>query len=264
MGPNLTGFAVLGASTVTNTGATTINGNVGVAPGTAITGAGTISITGTYRSGIDPVGIAAQSELVSALTHLGGLGPGTTLPADLAGLVLSPGVYTVPAGVSNLTGTVTLNGQGNANAGWVFLMPSTFITSPGSVVRVINTGAGAGIYWDVGSSATLDTTTSFAGNILAPASITLNHAASIGCGRALAETAAVTMDNNTINAADCLGSAGAGTNGYAGGLDVVGSTVSFLPFSDVPEPGSLALLAVALGLLTVVSRRRDVLGDDLT
>ena len=201
LGNDLAGFAVLGASTVTNTGATTIGGNVGVSPGTAITGAGTISMTGVYHSGIDPVAVAAQNQLTAAIVDLASLGPGTTLPADLSDLMLFPGVYTVPAGVSNLTGTLILNGNGNANAAWVFLMPSTLITSPGSVVNVINTGAGAGIYWDVGSAATLDTTASFEGNILSLASITLNHAATIGCGRALAETGAVTMNNNTINAA---------------------------------------------------------------
>jgi hypothetical protein len=198
VGPSLSTFAVLGASTVTNTGATTIDGNVGVSPGSAITGAGTISINGTYHTGNDPIGVAAQNELVTAITNLGHLGTGTTEPADLAGLMLFPGFYMVPAGVSNLTGTLTLNGNGNANAACVFLMPSTLITSPGAVVNVINTGPGAGIYWDVASSGTIDTTTSFEGNILSYASVALNHAATIGCGRALAETAAITMDNNTV------------------------------------------------------------------
>ncbi len=252
LGSNLASFAVLGASTVTNTGATTIDGDVGVSPGSAITGSGSISITGTYHSGNDPVAVAGQNELVTAIANLGSLGTGTLLPADLAGLTLAPGVYTVPAGISNLTGTLVLNGQGNANAGWVFLMPSTLITSPNAVVSVINTGDNAGIYWDVGSSATIDTTTTFEGNILASTSISLVHAATIGCGRALAETGAVTMDNNTVDAADCVGG-----NGYSGGLDVVGSTVSFLPFSQISEPGSLVLLGIGLGLLTAATWRRS-------
>jgi hypothetical protein len=190
------------------------------------------------------------------MTNLWSLTPTSTLPADLAGLTLTPGVYTVPAGVSNLTGSLTLDGGGNANAAWVFLMPSTLITSPGAVVNLVNTGSGAGVYWNVGSSATLDTTTSFQGNILALASITLNHAATIGCGRALAQTGAVTMDNNTINSIGCTGvPAGVGSIGLSGGLDVTTTTpgntvVTALPFApvggvgNVPEPATLGLLGL--------------------
>ena len=149
---------------------------------------------------------------------------------DLAGLALPPGVYTVLAGASNLTGTLTLDGQGNANAAWVFQMGSTLITSPGSAVNVVNTGSGAGVFWNVGSSATLDTTTSFQGNILALASITLNTGATIGCGRALADTGAVTMDMNTIGI-------GCASNGFSGGLTVPdgGGPPEFLPPSVRPR-----------------------------
>jgi hypothetical protein len=127
--------------------------------------------------------------------------PGTLLPfADLTlDGPLPSGVYQFPGGAAFLSGSLTLDGQGNANAFWVFEIASTLITSPGSVVNVINTGPGAGLFWNVGSSATIDTTTSFEGNILALASIMLNTDATIGCGRALANTAAVTMDTNTIS-----------------------------------------------------------------
>lgn len=165
-------------------------------------------------------------------------------------------MYTVPAGTSNLTGTLTLNGQGNLNAFWVFQMPSTLITSPGAVVNVVNTGAGAGVYWNVGSSATLDTTTSFEGNILALTSITLDTGATDQCGRALAHTGAVTMDTNTVSIgcsnliAGSSGSGGSGGSGggLSGGLTVPpgGGTPIPLPPVSTPEPGTMLLLGSGL------------------
>jgi hypothetical protein len=260
---------------VTNTGATTLTGNLGVSPGSAITGKASITVNGTNAATIgnpsvheaDAFAILAQSELVTAKTNLGLMGPGTLEPVDLSGLTLFPGVYTVPGGISNLTGTLTLDGLGNANAFWVFQMTSTLITSPGSVVNVINTGAGAGLFWNVGSSATLDTTTSFQGNILALANITLNTGATIGCGRVLAHVEAVNMDHNTISTG-CTTSLGGSTTllggsaGLSGGLSVPeggGAPPLPLPFVStvqVPEPGTLLLVGV--GLLAVFVRRKRV------
>jgi hypothetical protein len=263
LGSDLASFAVLGASTVTNTGATTLTGQLGVNPGLAITGQASITINGNaalttgavFVHAGDGVASSAQSQLTAARTSLGLLGPGTLEPVDLAGLTLSPGVYLVPAGVSNLTGALTLDGGGNANAAWVFQMPSTLITSPGSVVNVINTGSGAGVFWNVGSSATLGTTTSFQGNILALTSITLNTGATIPCGRALADNGAVTMDANTIGG-PCTGSL-AGNTGLSGGLTVPigGGTPTPLP-STVPEPNSVLLLGAGLAGIGVAVRKR--------
>ena len=260
LGSDLASFAVLGGSTVINTGATTLNGQMGTFPGLAITGQETVTINGQpalttgaafVHSG-DALAISAQSQLTTALTDLGLMGAGTLLSMDLAGLTITPGVYTVPAGTSNLTGTLTLDGLGDANAVWVFQMPSSLITSPNSVVNVINTGAGAGVYWNVGSSATLDTSTVFAGNIVALTSITLNDSAKILCGRALASTGSVTLGHNTISN-DCgsfndgTGRTDYGSGGYGGGNTVV------------PVPAAAWLFGTGLLGLIGVARRKPVI-----
>lgn len=269
LGSELSSFAVLGAAAVTNTGATTLTGNLGVSNNSSASGItgflGTLAndgpgtATGTVHQG-DAFAITADGQLVNAMTSLGLLGAGTSLGVDLVGLTLAPGVYTVLAGVSNLTGMLTLDGGGNANASWVFQMPSTLITSSGSVVNVINTGAGAGVYWNVGTSATLDTGSTFEGNILASTSISMNNGVTFSCGRALAHTGAVTMIGDTVNAVDCAGTGEEGSNGLSGGLTVeqLGGLPSALPFAQVaaiPEPETYALMLAGLGVVGFAARR---------
>jgi type VI secretion system secreted protein VgrG len=190
-------FAVLAGSTVTNTGATTILGSVGVSPGTGITGLPVGQPTGGTVHDNDPVAAQAQSDLTDAYNALAGMACGTDLTGqDLGGQTLGPGVYCFNTSAP-LTGTLTLDGGGNANAVFVFQIGSTLTTATSAAVSLIGGAQNTNVYWQVGSSATLGTGSTFKGNIVALASITLTTGVALN-GRALARTGAVTMDTNDI------------------------------------------------------------------
>ncbi len=195
-------FAVLASSTVTNTGATTVRGDLGVQPGLAVIGfpPGQV-LNGTIHEG-DTVALQAQTDLTTAYNSLQARPCTSDLTGkDLGGMRLTQGVYCFTSS-AQLTGTVELDAQGSADAVFVFQIGSTLTTASGASVRLINGAGICNVYWQVGSSATIGASTSFTGNILALASVSLTTGAVVS-GRALARTGAVTMDTNTIDANAC-------------------------------------------------------------
>jgi hypothetical protein len=193
-------FGVLAGSTATNTGATTVNGNVGVSPGTAVTGFPPGVIIGGAIHSNDAVAQQAQNDLTTAYNNIAATPCNVDLTGqDLGGLTLTPGVYCFTSS-AQLTGALTLNALGNPNALFLFKIGSTLTTASASSVTVINNGGSScnKVFWQVGSSATLGTGTSFTGDILALSSITFTTGANSN-GRALARNGAVTLDGNNVN-----------------------------------------------------------------
>jgi hypothetical protein len=191
-------FGVLAGSAVTNTGATVVTGDLGLWPGTisSVTGFPPGSITGTLHAG-NAVALQAQSDLTTAYNDAAGQACGTLLTGtDLGGLTLTPGVYCFSTS-AQLTGTLTLDAQGDPNAVFIFQIGSTLTTASNASVVMSNGGDGCQVFWQVGTSATLGTGTAFTGNILALASITATTGASAS-GRLLARNGAVTLDTNAV------------------------------------------------------------------
>ncbi len=202
-------FAVLGGQSVTCTGASVITGDLGVWPGSSITGFPPCTVIGAVHK-TDSVAQQAQADALTAYNLLAGAHCTHHLTGqDLGGMTLSPGVYCFSSSAF-LTGTLNLTGGGI----YIFQIGSTLITAPGSSVLINNAqpcDAASNVFWQVGSSATIDTTTVFAGNILALTSITMNHGATLD-GRAIALNGSVTMDTNTITT--CGQTGGGGGNGH--------------------------------------------------
>jgi hypothetical protein len=186
-------FVILAGSTVTNTGTTTITGDLGVSPGTSVVGFPPGIVNGTIHAG-NATAAQAQIDSTSAFTDAAARSPFTTVTGDtLGGLNLAPGIYR--GGTLSLTGNITLTGD--ANAVWIFQAASTLDTAAGSHVNLGGDARASNVYWTVGSSATLGANSVFKGNILAYASITLYNGAELD-GRALAQTGAVTLNANNV------------------------------------------------------------------
>ncbi|MEX0715386.1 MAG: ice-binding family protein [Planctomycetaceae bacterium] len=261
-------FAVLGGSTVTNTGPTTITGDVGLFPGPSVVGfaippANTV-VEGPGSTGLvngpglvagtiyisHAVAQQAQVDNTTAYNALAGLAPTANLTGfDLGGLTLPPGVYKFNTS-AQLTGTLTLDALGVDGAFWVFQIGSTLTTASSSSVVIVNAnalsgGTNDGLFWQVGSSATLGTSTDFEGNILALTSITLNTEATIHNGRALAQNGEVKMDTNTIDINSPFPNEGT----LSGGLEfdddgnlVPITTIPLPPVLEIPGPDGPILI----------------------
>lgn len=231
-------FVVLGGQAVTNTGPSVLNGDLGVAPGTSLTGFGSPAVVNGATHDNDGVANQAQADLTNAYN----VAAGQPLTADLSGTdlgnrTLTAGAYKFTSS-AQLTGPLTLDGQGDPNAQFVFQIASTLTTASASSVLLINQASPCNVFWQIGSSATLGTTTAFQGNLMALTSVALNNGATVR-GRMLARNGAVTLDNNVLDGSRC------GT-----GLPRVLAPVLLQP----QVPGTATSPAISQSKLTLVKR----------
>jgi hypothetical protein len=193
-------FSVIAGAGVTNTGPTTVSGDIGTFPTTSISGLGSLTVGGANHAG-DAVTQQAKTDLVTAYGTAAGEGPTNPITADLGGRTLLPGVYN-SASSMGLTGALTLNAQGNPNSVFVFQIGSALTSASGSRINLVNGAQACNVFWQVGSSATLGTGSTFIGTIMALTSVTVTTGVTID-GRVLARNGAVTLDTDTITTSRC-------------------------------------------------------------
>lgn len=221
-------YGVLGGQSVTNTGPTLIYGDLGVSPGTAISGFPPGLVLGTMHSADAEAG-QAQSDLTTAYNDAAGRDPDANVATELGGRTLNPGAYRSPT--LGITGALTLNAQGDPNAVFIFQAGSTLITASNSSVNLINGAQACNVYWQVGSSATLGTGTRFVGNVLALTSISAQTGATVQ-GRLFARNGSTTLDTNTVTRSQCAGPGPAPGPGPGPGTGTPTSPVT------TPAPGT--------------------------
>ncbi|MBF4618192.1 DUF3494 domain-containing protein [Clavibacter sp. VKM Ac-2873] len=260
-------YSVLAGQGVTNTGPTTLSADLGTSPSAAVTGFPP-GVVGGATHAADAAAGQAQSDLTTAYDDAAGRPTTAAVPADLVGSTLTPGVYTA-AGPLGLTGTVTLDAQGDPSAVFVIQAPSSLTTGSGSRVSLVNGAQACNVFWQVSSSASLGTNSGFAGTILALTSVSVGTGATVD-GRALARNGSVTLDDDAFISSTCGtttspigsgttpvvtptpapsstpapsptppgGSTGGGTGGSTGGSTPTPSPTSGVPTSSTP-PGDV-------------------------
>lgn len=245
-------FAVLaGTPAVTNTGPSTITGDLGISPGSAVTGFPPGTVTGTIHAA-DAVAVQAQTDLTTAYTVAAAL-PVSATHGTLGGLTLVGGVYNAGGVTLDLTGTLTLDGQNDPSSVWVFQATSDLITASSSSVSLINGANPCNVFWQVTSSATLGSGSTFVGTIMALTSITLADGVMIN-GRALARNGQVTLINDSINASTCSAPAASATPGASAASSGVPDTAFQGDKPDASWPVFAAILLAALLLALMAFR----------
>jgi hypothetical protein len=219
-------FAVLAGAGITNTGPTTVSGDLGTFPTTTVTGAGSLTINGTNHAG-DAVTQQAQTDLVTAYNNAAAQGPTNPIVADLGGQSLPPGVYNSASSIG-LTGALTLNGGGDPNAVFVFQAGSALTTASASSVVLINGAQSCNVFWQIGSSATLGTGSTCRGTVIALQSITVTTGVTVD-GRVLARNGAVTLDTDTIARSGCATAPAATTTAPAATTTTATTTTTVTP-----------------------------------
>jgi type VI secretion system secreted protein VgrG len=257
-------FAVLaGTPAISNTGATTIVGDVGIAPALAVTGFPPGTVSGTVHKG-DAVAIQAKSDLTAAYTDAAGR-PATATHATLGGLTLVGGVYTAGGATLGLTGTLTLDGQNDPNSVWIFQATSDLVTASSSAVELVNGASACNVYWQVTSSATLGSGSTFVGTIMALTSITMAAGVTVD-GRALARNGEVTLINDTISSGACSAASATAAPSASTAPSATSSAKPSVPPTDTDElasagsSGTTTIIFVAgllaLALVVIPARRR--------